>query len=284
MRMALMQLSPAHTLEGNLEKGLDACQRAADVGCDIALFPEMWSTGYDLQREALRADSEFTEAFRKEAGRLGMAICITYLEDTGCGKANSLVLFDRHGKKVLSYRKVHTCDFSSEHVLTAGSSFPVADLDTEEGIIRTGCMICYDREAPESARILMLRGSELILTPNACEMEINRLCQLRSRAFENMCAIATCNYPSGSADCNGHSTFFDGMASCDDGTSRDMCLIETGEEEGIFTVEVDISALREYRRRECQGNTFRHPELYSDLVAMRIDEPFHRACHRTTLT
>lgn len=281
MKIAFLQLHPTDTLEGNLEKGLEACREAAEDDCDIALFPEMWSTGYDIRKEALTADSAFIRAFQKEAGILGMAICITYLEDTGCGKANSLVLFDRHGEKVLSYRKVHTCDFACERELIAGSSFPVADFDTEEGIIRTGCMICYDREAPESARILMLRGAELILTPNACEMEINRLCQLRSRAFENMCAIATCNYPSGNAECNGHSTLFDGIAFSDD-SSHDMCLIETGEEEGIFTVDVDFSALREYRSKECQGNTFRHPELYSDLVAMRIDEPFQRTCHRTT--
>ena len=43
--------------------------------------------------------------------------------------------------------------------------------------------------------ILMLKGAELILVPNACPMEINRLSQLRSRAYENMTAIATCNYP-----------------------------------------------------------------------------------------
>ena len=41
----------------------------------------------------------------------------------------------------------------------------------------------------------MLKGAALILVPNACPMEINRLSQLRARAFENMTAIATCNYP-----------------------------------------------------------------------------------------
>lgn len=38
-------------------------------------------------------------------------------------------------------------------------------------------------------------GAKLILVPNACPMEINRLSQLRGRAYENMLAIATCNYP-----------------------------------------------------------------------------------------
>ena len=73
-------------------------------------------------------------------------------------------------------------------------------------------MICYDREFPESARVLMLKGAELILVPNACPMEINRLSQLRGRAFENMLAVATCNYPASVPDCNGGSSAFDGVA------------------------------------------------------------------------
>lgn len=73
-------------------------------------------------------------------------------------------------------------------------------------------MICYDREFPESARLLMLKDAELILVPNACPMEINRLSQLRARAYENMTAVATCNYPATVPDCNGGSSVFDGVA------------------------------------------------------------------------
>lgn len=85
------------------------------------------------------------------------------------------------------------------------------ELDMAKGKLKVGSMICYDREFPESARILMLKGAELVLVPNACPMEINRLSQLRGRAYENMLAIATCNYPAPHPDCNGHSTLFDGM-------------------------------------------------------------------------
>ena len=72
---------------------------------------------------------------------------------------------------------MHTCDFAEECRLTPGEAFPVADLDTDKGIVKVGSMICYDRELPESARILMLKGAELLLVPNACPMEINRLAQ-----------------------------------------------------------------------------------------------------------
>ena len=64
-------------------------------------------------------------------------------------------------------------------------------------------MICYDREFPESARILMLVGAELILVPNACNLEQNRLGQFKARAFENMVGLAMANYAA--PRCNGHS-------------------------------------------------------------------------------
>jgi predicted amidohydrolase len=39
---------PEETLEGNLQKGLEYCRKAKDIGADIALFPEMWSVGYNI--------------------------------------------------------------------------------------------------------------------------------------------------------------------------------------------------------------------------------------------
>ena len=49
-----------------------------------------------------------------------------------------------------------------------------------------------------------------------------------------MLAIATCNYPAGVPDCNGHSTVFDGVAYLPDAdTSRDSCILEAGGAEGV---------------------------------------------------
>ena len=109
-------------------------------------------------------------------------------------------------------------------------------LDTACGTVQVGAMICFDREFPESARILMLKGAELILVPNACPMEINRLSQLRGRAYENMLAIATCNYPETVPDCNGGSSVFDGVAYLpEEEHSRDTCILQAGGQEGILS-------------------------------------------------
>ena len=220
LKIALLQIAPGGTQEANLQKGLDACRKAREKGADIALFPEMWSNGYGIDglpasqwtAQAVPADGRFVQAFGALANELDMAIGITFLEAYPGGPRNSLALFDRQGRRRLLYAKVHTCDFGPERALTAGEGFAVTVLDTACGPVQVGAMICYDREFPESARLLMLQGAELILVPNACPMEINRLSQLRARAFENMTAIATANYAAGQPDCNGGSTVFDGVA------------------------------------------------------------------------
>lgn len=288
LKVALLQINPTETLQGNLQKGCEYCRKAKKMDADIALFPEIWSTGYtiaedigELKASTVSADSEFVNSFGKLAKELDMAIGITFLEEYEPLPRNTICLFDRFGNKVLTYAKVHTCDFGDECRLSAGVDFYVTDLNTAQGNIKVGSMICYDREFPESARILMLKGAEIILVPNACPMEINRLSQLRARAYENMVGIATCNYPKGKPDCNGHSSAFDGIAyRPQDCTSRDTLIVEAGEREGIYIADFPIDEIREYRSREVHGNAYRHPEKYMLLTSEKIEKPFIRKNYR----
>ena len=275
IRIAFLQLLPEEDLAGQLKKGLAACREAKDRGADIALFPEMWSSGYripqdadDLEALAVDAEGDFVSAFGALAAELDMAVGVTFLEKHAPRPRNSLVLFDRFGDPRLRYAKVHTCAFDEERVLDPGDGFFVTELDIRGEKVKVGAMICFDREFPESARILMLKGAELILAPNACPMEINRLSALRTRAYENMVAVATCNYPAGQPDCNGHSTVFDGVAWLEDEPGvRDMCILEAPEEEGIYLAEIDMDMLRDYREREVMGGKYRHPDVYGRLTA-----------------
>lgn len=289
LKIGLLQISPCESLDGNLKKGLEFCKKAKDLECDIALFPEMWSNGYRIynrpvevwKSEAVSQDSDFVGEFGNAARDLSMAIGITLLEKHEGNPRNSIVLFDRFGKKQFTYSKVHTCDFDVERNLTPGEEFYVATINTACGEVNVGAMICYDREFPESARILMLKGAELILVPNACPMEINRLSQLRGRAYENMLAIATCNYPKDVPDCNGFSSVFDGMAYLpDEQDSRDTCILQADEKEGIFTAELDLDKLRQYRESEVHGNAYRRPEKYRLLCDSKTEYPFIREDYR----
>lgn len=295
LKIALLQMAPSGTDQDlNLARATNFCRLAAASGADLALFPEMWNIGYtfpelkgpeDLegwQAQGLAPDAPYLQHFRHLAQELNLALAVTYLQRWPGLPRNAVTLFDRRGREILTYAKVHTCEFGSEKALTPGDDFYVGDLETASGSVRLGAMICYDREFPESARILMLKGAEIILVPNACEMELNRLAQCRSRAYENMTGLALANYPPPVRFCNGHSVAFDGIAygsSIDpnlDSLSRDMLIVEAGPQEGLYLASFDLEALRHYRSHEIWGNSYRRPSHYSLLTSSPVEPPFIR--------
>src|SRR5437879_2343220 len=244
LRVALLQMKACGSdQDANFRKGEAFCRRAQAMGADIALFPEMWNIGYTpyagcphgyralgaespdqqearagWQAQAVGRDDPFVLRFRRLAKELRVAVALTYLERWPAAPRDTVSLIDRNGEIVLTYAKVHTCDFSLEAACTPGEDFHVSPLDTAQGFVSVGAMICYDREFPESARILMLKGAEIILTPNACPLEENRIGQFRARAFENLVGVAMANYAAPQE--NGHSVAFDGMACNSADTTR----------------------------------------------------------------
>lgn len=288
LNIALLQLAPCGAdREANLAKGDAFCRRAAAQGADIALLPEMWSIGYSFfdpevpgDRErweglAVDRDDAFVTHFRDLARELRMAIAVTYLERWPGRPRNTVSVIDRQGEIVLTYAKVHTCEFGVERHCTPGEEFPVATLDTAAGPVQVACMICYDREFPETARILMLNGAEVILVPNACGLEAHRLMQFRTRAYENMVGLAMANYAA--PKCNGHSIAVDPVAYPEiDGQPRDTLILEAGEAEGIYPAPFDLDSIRAYREREAWGDAYRRPRLYGRLAETTVTPPFIR--------
>ncbi|MGH2559274.1 MAG: carbon-nitrogen hydrolase family protein [Thermomicrobiales bacterium] len=309
LTIALLQMTDGGSDQAaNLAKGEAFCRRARALGADIALFPEMWSVGYnsaipcpadapDLWRApgrwsadgneplvpdladvwqglAIGRDDPFVLHFRDLARELEMAIALTYLERWDGLPRNAMSLIDRHGEIVFTYAKVHTCDFSwDEAALTPGDDFYVGTLDTAKDDVQIGAMICYDREFPESARILMLKGAEIILTPNACDLEANRIGQFRARAVENMVGVAMTNYAGPDW---GHSIAFDPIAFGPAGKPRNNLVVEAGEAEDVYLARFDLDRLRDYRRRETWGNAFRRPHRYGLITSLDVAEPFLR--------
>jgi N-carbamoylputrescine amidase len=312
-KIALLQILPVEDdLEFNLRKGLDYCMAASQMDVDLILFPEMWSIGYstfehyandpasdlwkhpDFHSEpqnpgfagieerrkkwlnsAISSDSSFILQFREMARKIQTNIAITYLEKKKDEYLNSVSIIDRHGCIAMTYSKIHTCCFCEpEASLTPGDAFTTCEIETKHGNVKIGTMICFDREFPESARILMLQGAEIIIVPNACELEIARLSQIRTRAFENLTGIAVCNYPEPKV--NGHSIAFHPCAFDEDGKSRETLIVEASESEGIFIAEFDMDDIRACRKREVWGAAFRRPDRYRMLISNPEIEVFKR--------
>lgn len=278
-RVALLQMSPLKAnVSSNFAKAEAFCRRAAGQGADLALMPEMWSVGYggfrrqdprareDFYAKGLAPDSPAVQRFASLARELNMAIAVTYLQTFPPGARNAVALFDRRGREVFTYAKIHTCDFRDmELALTPGDAFRVGTLDTKGGPLRIGAMICFDREFPESARILMLKGAEIILTPNASKLKDLHLSQFRIRAWENSVGVAMANYPQPSQ--NGHSVAYD---------AGGECLVEAGDSEGIWLACFDVTKLRQLRADSIWGNAYRRPHHYGELTAPGQEDTWRR--------
>jgi predicted amidohydrolase len=267
LRIALLQLvARGRDRAANLAKGERWCREAASRGADVALFPELWSAGYEPfdAADAIGRDDAFVARFRALARDLELAIAVTFLERTARGPRNTLVLFDRRGEEVLCYAKVHLCPWGPPDTdCVPGDAFPVCALETRAGAVRVGAMICLDREFPETAKLLRLNGAELILTPNACSLDERgtplgnlRLAQFRARAWENLVVVALANYAS--PEHGGHSAAY----YPDGGT-----IVLGDEREGIVMAEIDLDRLRAFRAAEVGRDAARRPELYGPIAA-----------------
>ena len=183
---------------------------------------------------------------------------------------NTAFVINKNGKIIMKYSKVHTCDFSSERLIESGKEFKVCDFDG----VKIGIMICYDREYPESARVLMLKGAEIILVPNDCEIVPARLHALSTRAYENMVGVVMANPPYENGGC---SCAFSPIVWTRNGIGIDNTIvIADSRAEDIFIAEYDMNELRDYRGREMMGNTFRKVAAYGELLNEEVNEPFVR--------
>lgn len=273
-KIALLQILPESNQEKNLEKGLEYCRKAKELGADLVLFPELWNIGFEScpfdkegkgkwENSAIDQQSDFFQSFVKLAKELELNIALSYLEKYTPKPKNSVSIIDKDGRVVLNYSKVFICNFGLDELTkenpnlddigcdyncTPGSTFDVCTLQGKDGEVKVGAMICADREFPEAATQLMLNGAEIIVVPNACEFDDIRKALLKAQAFENLLGIAVANYPTPKD--NGNSMAVHPAAWNDKGKSQDTLIVEAGEEEGIFLVEFDLDQIRNFRKME----------------------------------
>ena len=271
-RVAVLQMrSVNREYERNIKTIIKYMSDAKQNGADILLLPECFITGYDLTIDNASAITENDLApLCENAKELNIGLVATALTQGKSNPQNSAFVISKDGKILMKYAKVHTCDFADEKVLESGSEFKVCDFDG----VKIGIMICYDREYPESARVLMLKGAEIILVPNDCGSMRPRLQALSTRAYENMCGVAMAN-PNGENagnSCAYSPICWDRNGECIDNT----LLLADAETEGLFYADFDMDAIRAYREREMMGNTFRKVKAYAELLNDEIQYPFVR--------
>ncbi len=173
--LGLVQMSMTDGKQENLYKALKMISDAAKKGAQIICLPELFTTLYFPQKEKFNAKrvaesipGTTTEALAKAAREhrvilVGGSIC----EISENKLFNSTVVFDREGKIIGKYRKMHIPqdpNFYEQNYFEKGNlGYQVIDAR----IAKIGTLICYDQWYPEVARVNSLMGADIIFYPTA---------------------------------------------------------------------------------------------------------------------
>ena len=166
VRVAALQYAPqVGDPGGNLRAALGHVEAAASQGAQVAVLPELASSGYVFESDdeaaglAEASGGEFVEALTGACRRHGIVVCAGINERAGDCRHNSAVLVGAGGL-LATYRKLHL--FNDEKSwFTSGDDLPVAE--TPFG--RIGMLICFDLWFPEVARGLAVQSAEIICVP-----------------------------------------------------------------------------------------------------------------------
>jgi predicted amidohydrolase len=242
-------------VEANLAYVREALARAAGQGAQLAVLPEMWSTGFayrNLNELALRT-AGIVEELLQLSRELKLVICGSMPEPDGKGKVfNSIFLVD-NGRLAGVYRKLHLFSLLGEDkAFAGGDKWLLADTS----IGKVGVIICYDLRFPELSRRLALEGARVICVPAQWPKPRQEHWRtlLRARAIENQLFVISCN----ACGLIGKLDFF-GMSMIID--PKGEVLAEAGEEEREIVAGLDMRAMDDWRAQiPCFHD--RRPELY----------------------
>ena len=189
LQVAAVQMKFRPTIRENVEWIIELIHSAARDGADVILFPECAVTGYRREFKGLepgsiqRACGEVARAAREI--RCNVLVGAPTFRN---GKwFNSLLVFNRRGRKVFQYSKIHLTN-SDARFFTPGNSLAFFHLD---GIPCTA-IICHERRYPELVRLPVMMGARIVFHSNAGldSLRISRTKRrgrdgIAVRAFEN---------------------------------------------------------------------------------------------------
>lgn len=264
MKLAMVQMENAGSVEANLEKSIAAISEAAEHGADLVLFPEVQLTeffpqykGLDVREYGVAIESDIVKAFcRACKENKVMAAPNIYLLENGKHYDASL-LIGRDGDIIGTQKMVHIAQaeqfYEQDYYTPADDGFKVFDTD----IGKIAIAVCFDRHYPESIRTETLMGAELILIPTVNQksepMEMFDW-EVRVQAFQNCVAIAMCNRVGKEGDMD-----FAGESLAVDALGNLIC--KADDREQIVYADIDM-AMSDRVRSSKPYITLRRTELY----------------------
>ncbi len=184
LRLAILQLALARPDEAdNIAAVAALVEEAAGKGAHVVLPPELFAGEYfcRVEEEDLFARARPTAehpsvlAMQELAAKHRIVIPTSYFERDGHHYYNTLAMIGPDGDLMGTYRKSHIPDgpgYEEKYYFRPGNDgFKVWDVACDGGTARIGVGVCWDQWYPECARVMALKGAEVLLYPTAIGSE-----------------------------------------------------------------------------------------------------------------
>jgi len=198
MKLAVCQCySRIADVAANLAE-LETCLREiSGSGCSLAVFPELFLTGYSISDEQVKVLAEpvngaMIQAVQALCVKYSIAVVVGYPEAADGRIYNSAVCISAEGTTLANYRKTQLWGPDERRLFVPGDNqFPIVNIAG----VKVGLMICFELEFPEITRCLSLQGARVVVCPTACSSTDGVMSRVsaNARATENHVFIIYAN-------------------------------------------------------------------------------------------
>ncbi|ECW7655842.1 TPA: N-carbamoylputrescine amidohydrolase [Campylobacter coli] len=174
MKIALIQQKFHSTKEKTIEKTCEFIEQAAKQGAELVCLGELHQSEYFCQSENVEffdlandyeKDVQFWSSVAKKHG---VVLLTSLFEKRSAGLYhNTAVVFEKDGSIAGKYRKMHIPDdpcFYEKFYFTPGD-LGFEPINTSLG--KLGVLVCWDQWYPEAARLMALKGAQILIYPTA---------------------------------------------------------------------------------------------------------------------
>ncbi|HHD0454377.1 TPA: N-carbamoylputrescine amidohydrolase [Campylobacter coli] len=174
MKIALIQQKFHSTKEKTIEKTCEFIEQAAKQGAELICLGELHQSEYFCQSENVEffdlandyeKDVQFWSSVAKKHG---VVLLTSLFEKRSAGLYhNTAVVFEKDGSIAGKYRKMHIPDdpcFYEKFYFTSGD-LGFEPINTSLG--KLGVLVCWDQWYPEAARLMALKGAQILIYPTA---------------------------------------------------------------------------------------------------------------------
>lgn len=192
LKVGIIQQANTGDIDNNRNRLAEKMRRLAENGARLIVNQELHDSLYFCQTEstdlcglAVGLPSKTTEFYSALARELGVVIVTSLFERRAPGLYhNTAVVFEADGSIAGKYRKMHIPDdpaYYEKFYFTPGD-LGFEPIDTSVG--RLGVLVCWDQWYPEAARLMALRGAEMLIYPTAIGWESSDADDEKSRQRE----------------------------------------------------------------------------------------------------